>query len=78
MYRKDRIKRQDDLLKMTGNEVLDNAGTNSHLEMLEKTEKEYIKCKESTKNELSEAEKDFIKQMDNTAKVIEQEENDKK
>ncbi|HOY21212.1 MAG TPA: virulence RhuM family protein [Haliscomenobacter sp.] len=70
MYMKDWIERLDDFLKMTGNEVLQHAGTISHQQALSKAEHEYEKFKELNKNELSEIEKDFVKQIETTAKKL--------
>lgn len=70
MYMKDWIKRLDDFLKMTGNDILQNAGTISHEQALKKANAEYEKYKELTKSELSEAEKHFVKQLETTAKII--------
>lgn len=78
MYMKDWVLRLDDFLKMTGNDILDNAGTISHQQMLNKAEKEYQKYNEKTKNELSKVEKDFIKQIDQTAKTLEKKKKDDK
>jgi len=70
MYMKDWIDRLDDFVKMTGNDVLQNAGTISHEQALKKATVEYEKYKEQTKNDLSEAEKDFVKQIEATAKKL--------
>jgi len=70
MYMKDWIERLDDFVRMTGNNVLQNAGTVSHQQALKKANAEYEKYKEKTKNELSEAEKHFVKQIDTTAKKL--------
>jgi hypothetical protein len=70
MYMKDWIKWVDDFLNMTGNNILNNAGTISHQSALNKAHKEYAKYKEQIKNDLSKAEKDFIKQIDNTFKKL--------
>lgn len=70
MYMKDWIERLDDFVRMTGNNILQNAGTVSHLQALKKASVEYEKYKEQTKNELSEAEKHFVKQIDATAKKL--------
>jgi len=70
MYMKDWIERLDDFLKMTGNNILQNAGTISHQQALIKAYSEYEKYKELTKNELSEAEKHFVKQIETTAKKL--------
>ena len=70
MYMKDWVERLDDFIKMTGNSILQNAGTISHTEALKKANSEYEKYKEKTKNELSEGEKHFVNQIENTAKEI--------
>jgi hypothetical protein len=70
MYMKDWIERLDDFLKMTGKEILKNAGTISHEQALQKANEEYLKYKEITKNELSEAEKHFVKEIETTAKKL--------
>ena len=72
MYMKDWIARLDDFLKMTGNDILQNAGSISHERALQKAEQEYQTYKEKTKNELSRIEKDFVKFIDRTGKTIEQ------
>jgi hypothetical protein len=70
MYMKDWIERLDDFLRMTGNDILQHAGTISHQQALEKANAEYEKYKEKTKNELTEAEKHFVKQIESTAKKL--------
>jgi hypothetical protein len=70
MYMKDWVARLDDFLKMTGNDILSNAGTISHQKALEKAHTEYEKFKELNKNNLSKVEKDYIKQIENTAKKL--------
>lgn len=70
MYMKDWVKRLDDFLKMTGNDILQHAGTISHERALEKANAEYQKYRELTKNELSEAEKHFVKHIESTAKKL--------
>lgn len=70
MYMKDWITRLDEFLKMTGKDVLDNAGTVSHKQAIEKAHTEYQKYKEVHKNELSQAEKDFIKQLESASKKL--------
>jgi hypothetical protein len=64
MYMKDWVERLDDFVKMTGNDVLQNAGSVSHLQALEKATIEYEKYKAKTNNELSKVETDFIKQIE--------------
>jgi hypothetical protein len=70
MYMKDWIDRLDDFVRMTGNDILQNAGSVSHTQALNKAKAEYEKYKEQTKNELSECEKHFVKQIENTAKKL--------
>ena len=70
MYMKDWVERLDDFVRMTGNTILQNAGTVSHTQALKKANAEYEKYKEKTKNELSEGEKHFVKQIENTAKKL--------
>jgi hypothetical protein len=70
MYMKDWIERLDDFVRMTGNDILLNAGTVSHQQALKKANTEYEKYKEQTKNELTAAEKHFVKQIENTAKKL--------
>jgi hypothetical protein len=70
MYMKDWVERLDDFIKMTGNVVLQNAGSISHLQALEKATNEYEKYKAKTKNELSKVENDFIKQIEDSTSRI--------
>ena len=70
MYMKDWIERLDDFVKMTGNDILQNAGTVSHKEALEKANAEYEKYKEKTKNELSVGEMDFVRQIEGSVKEL--------
>jgi hypothetical protein len=71
MYMKDWIIKLDDFIKMTGSELLENAGTISHLEAENKALQEYEKYKEKTKNELSEVEIHFIESVKNAQKKLE-------
>ncbi len=77
MYMRDWIERLDDFLKMTGNDVLQNAGTISHEQALKKAGEEYDKFKELNKNTLSKAEEHFLKQIEITSKLIESREREK-
>lgn len=77
MYMKDWIERLDDFLKMTGNDVLANAGTVSHEQALKKAGAEYDKFKELNKNTLSKAEEHFLKQIEITSKLIESRDREK-
>jgi hypothetical protein len=70
MYMKDWVERLDDFVKMTGNIVLQNAGSISHLQALEKASIEYEKYKAKTKNDLSKVENDFIKQIEDSTSRI--------
>lgn len=70
MYMKDWINRLDDFIKMTGKDVLQNAGNVSHEQALKKATAEYEKYKEQSKVELSEIEKHFVKHIETTAKKI--------
>ncbi len=70
MYMKDWVERLDDFVKMTGNEVLQHAGTVSHKQAIEKAATEYEKYKLRTKNDLSEVENHFVQQIEKSAKKI--------
>lgn len=70
MYMNDWIERLDDFVRMTGNNILQNAGIVSHTQALKKANAEYEKYKDKTKNELSEGEKHFVKQIENTTKIL--------
>lgn len=70
MYMSDWIKRLDEFLKMTGKDILKNAGKISHDKAIQKAFDEYEKYKEKTKDELSRVEQDFIEYIDTTAKML--------
>ncbi len=70
MYMKDWIERLNDFVKITGNNILENAGTISHQQALNKANIEYEKYKLQTKNQVSQAEKDFVKQIEKTTKQL--------
>jgi hypothetical protein len=70
MHMKDWLDRVDDFLKMTGKDILSQAGVVSHNQAMTKASQEYSQYKEKIKNELSHVEKDFIKQIDTTAKML--------
>src|SRR5690606_15665028 len=78
MYMRDWIDRLDDFIKMTGNSILDNAGSISHQQMLDKAQTEYDLYKEKTKDQLSRAEEDFIRQIEHTAQQLEDSKKKKK
>lgn len=71
MYMKDWIAKLDDFIKMSGREILQNAGTISKLEADNKALAEYAVYKERTKDELSQVEQDFIENLKSTQKQIE-------
>ena len=71
MTMKDWIAKLDDFIKMTGSELLQNAGKISKLEAEKKALAEYTKYKETIKNELSEVEKHFLESVKETQKQIE-------
>ena len=70
MYMKDWIERLDDFVKMTGNSVLQHAGTVSHQKAIKRANAEFEKYKEKTKDELSQVEKHFVKHLEMTAKKL--------
>ena len=73
MYMKDWVERLDEFLKMTGNNILINAGKISHDMAIEKAYNEYENYKLQRINELSQVEKDFLKQIDNKEKQLKKE-----
>lgn len=78
MTMKDWIAKLDDFIKMTGSELLQNAGKISKLEAENKALAEYTKYKETIKNELSEVEKHFLESVKETQKQIEKKAKGKK
>ena len=70
MYMKDWIDKLDDFIKMSGSEILENAGKVSHLEASTKAMLEFERYKERTKDELSQVEKDFIKTISTVEKKL--------
>jgi hypothetical protein len=72
MYMKDWVEKLDDFIKMSGSELLDNAGKISHEEAKVKTELEYEKYKERSKDELTKVERDFIEHVKTAQKKLEQ------
>jgi hypothetical protein len=70
MYMKDWIARLDDFIRMTGIDILENAGTISHQQAIQKAKKEYEQYKVLIANELSTVEKDFIKQIEAKSKKL--------
>ena len=70
MYMKTWIDKLDEFIKITGNEILKHNGTVSHQEAIDKANNEYLKYREQTKNDISEAEKHFIKNIEETNKML--------
>jgi len=70
MYMKNWIESLDYFIKIAGKEVLQSAGTISHLQAIEKANLEFEKFKDKHKNDLSEVEKHFIIQLETEAKKI--------
>lgn len=71
MTMKDWILKLDDFIKMSGSELLENAGKISKLEAENKALAEYSKYKDIIKNELSEVEKHFLESVKEAQKQIE-------
>lgn len=71
MTMKDWIFKLDDFIKMSGSELLQNAGKISSIEAENKAFKEYSTYKNTLKDELSEVEKHFIESLKTTQKKIE-------
>lgn len=71
MYMKDWIGKLDDFIRMSGSELLDNAGKISHEKAKIKAELEYEKYKERSKDQLTRVERDFIEYIKNTQKKLE-------
>lgn len=70
MYMVDWVKKLDEFLKMSDNEILTHAGRISHQQATQKAIEEYEKYKERTKNELSAVERHFLESIDKTAKML--------
>jgi hypothetical protein len=63
MYMTDWINRLDDFIKMTGNDILQNAGTISHQQAIIKANLEFEKYQEKFKDELNTVEQHFINHL---------------
>lgn len=70
MYMNDWIARLDDFLQMTGNTILDHAGSISHEKAVEKAKNEYQKFKATSLQQPTTAEEDFLKHIELTAKKL--------
>ena len=75
MYMKNWIEQLDAFLKMTRKDILNNAGTISHKQALEKANTEYQKFKKLRENEISEVEKHFLEQVNETEKKLKDKKN---
>ena len=75
MYMKDWIEQLEAFLKMTRKDILNNAGTISHKQALEKAHTEYQKFKKLRENEISEVEKHFLEQVNETEKKLKDKKN---
>lgn len=71
MYMKNWIAKLDDFIKMSGSELLANAGKISHEQAKIKAELEYEKYREKQKRELSRGERDFLLELGKTQKRLE-------
>ncbi len=72
MHMKDWIERLDDFLKMTGREVLTNAGTVSHQSALDKARDEYEKYRQQHLNDPSPVEKHFMEAVKEARQIEDQ------
>ena len=68
MYMSDYVEHLDGLLKATGENVLESAGTVSHAQALEKAKAEYQKYQVQNLSPVEEAYLQNIKQIEKTAK----------
>ena len=71
MYMKDWFFELEDFSKRYGKGILDNAGTVSHKEALERAEQEYRKYLDKTRDELSPVERDYLESIKKTQKKLE-------
>lgn len=71
MYMKDWIEKLDDFIKMSGSELLSDAGKISHEEAKIKADLEYEKYKEQSKEQLTQVERDFIEHVKSAQKKLE-------
>jgi len=71
MYMSDWIAKLDDFIKLSGSDLLENAGTISHGEATTKALAQFERYKQKTKDELSPAEQDFLDSIKQTQKLLE-------
>ena len=72
MYMEDWMQKLDDFLKISGSNLLKNAGKISHEQAKIKAELEFEKYREKTKDELSKVEKDFLESIIAAQKKLEE------
>ncbi|MFN8698794.1 MAG: virulence RhuM family protein [Flavobacteriales bacterium] len=78
MYMKEWIGRLDDFLRMTGNDILDHAGSISHLQMVKKAEEEFEKFKALNSESLSQVEHHFIEHLEKRTKGLRKKDSNEK
>lgn len=78
MYMKDWIKKLDDFLKLSDDNILTNAGKISHELAVKHATEEYKKYKAKPIDEYTQVEKDFIEQVNKTYKMLKKKERPKK
>ena len=71
MHMKDWIEKLDDFIKLSGSELLENAGRISHSQAKIKADLEYEKYRVKHKSDLTRVEKDFIQSLGETQKKLE-------
>ena len=71
MYMKDWVIKLDDFIKLSGSELLENAGNISQKEASTKALLEFERYKEKTKDELSKVELDFLESIKDTQNKLE-------
>ena len=69
MYMKDYIKHLDSILASTGEKLLENSGSVSHIQAMEKAKKEYQKYQVQTVSPVEQAYLDSIKSIEKKAKI---------
>lgn len=70
MYMSDWVKQLDNFLKLTNKDILQNAGTISHQQAIDKAHTEYALYKEKTKDRITQVERDFIHQLAHKTKAL--------
>lgn len=70
MYMNDWIQKLDDFMKLSGRDILTNAGKISHEIAKEKADIEFKKYKDSRKSSITKVERDFISSIDSVSKKL--------